>query len=430
MKQIILFSLMIVFTTLISAQSFWEKIESPTSEDLTSVTFVDSLQGWIGSRSGSIYHTTDGGITWSIQFENDSLYLINFCFLNEDTGFASAVSNMYEPYGSYILRTTNGGLNWTSTYLRIGEFYVNQIQFLDSLNGFVVGYPDVFSRTSDAGSTWQRVNLDSSVYAHYPPYSIRFYNENYGFACGGVVDAAGVIWRTTDQGYNWDTVVDAASAPAEPLYAIHFLDSLSIVVLGGDADGSGASIMRSSDGGNFWEYSTLGVLYFPVEAGFRTQYEGWAPLGPKQLFLYTSDSGQNWSLVPTPDSTNIRNISFPDSSHGFATGAGGTIIKYIYQNPNAVSSNTSGKEKFNLAQNYPNPFNPITSLSYKISSAAIVSLKVYNILGKEVTSLVNEYKPAGSYTVEFDGTNLPSGVYLCRMKAGEYSAVRKMLLIK
>ena len=429
MKKIILFSLMIVLTTSIKAQSFWEKIESPTSEDLTSVTFVDSLHGWIGSRSGSIYHTTDGGNIWETQFENDSLYLINFCFLNEDIGFAVAVSNMYEPYGSYILRTTNGGLNWNSEYLRIGELFANKIYFLDSSNGFLLGYPDLFLRTSDGGFNWRPVSLDSSVFAHYPPRSIRFFDENYGFACGGVIDIAGVIWRSTDQGYSWVTVTDTSSAPSEPLYTIHFVDSLNVFMLGGDPE-YGASIMRSSDAGNFWDYDTLGVLYFPIDVGFRTQSEGWAPLGPKQLFLYTSDSGQNWSLLPTPDSTSISNIIFPDSTHGFAVGSDGAVIKYTYQKPNEIMTNNDGIESFNLAQNYPNPFNPVTSLSYKISSAAIVSLKVYNILGKEVTSLVNEYKPAGSYTAEFDGTNLPSGVYLCRMKAGEYSAVRKMLLIK
>ncbi len=174
----------------------------------------------------------------------------------------------------------------------------------------------------------------------------------------------------------------------------------------------------------------VATMSFPVSFGFRTDSEGWAPIGPDLGFLFTTDFGENWSLIPTPDSAYVTNISFPDSSHGYAVGINGTILKYTYQKPNEVIANAGDIGSFHLDQNYPNPFNPITSISYRVSSAGMVSLKVYNILGKEVASLVNEYKPEGSYTVEFDGSNLASGVYLYRMHAGEYSAVRKMLLVK
>ncbi len=412
-----------------NAQSFWEKIDSPTSNRLTSVVFIDSLNGWAAGDSGIIIHTPDGGTNWETQYYNDSLNIVNLCFLSDRYGFASAVSNMYEPFGSFLLKTTDGGLNWEAEYMRIGELFVNYVHFLDSLNGFAAGYPGFFLRTSDGGGSWRPVTRDSSIFAGYPPYKIKFYNATYGYACGGVRDVTGVIWRTTDGGFSWDTVVDTSSAPPEPLFAIQIFDSLNVLVMGGDPE-YGASTLRTSDAGNFWEYETMGILWYPVEVGFRTASEGWAPMGPKIGFLFTSDSGENWSLVPTPDSAYVTNINFPDSLHGYAVGINGTIIKYTYQKPNEVKSDGGEIESFHLAQNYPNPFNPTTSISYRVSSAGMVSLKVYNILGKEAASLVNEYKPAGSYTVEFDGSNLSSGVYLYRMRTGEYSAVRKMMLVK
>ncbi len=87
-------------------------------------------------------------------------------------------------------------------------------------------------------------------------------------------------------------------------------------------------------------------------------------------------------------------------------------------------------EQFNLSQNYPNPFNPSTKINYQISTAGIVSLKVYDVLGKEVATLVNEEKPVGSYEVNFNASRLSSGMYLYRLKAGNFVETKKMILLK
>jgi hypothetical protein len=85
---------------------------------------------------------------------------------------------------------------------------------------------------------------------------------------------------------------------------------------------------------------------------------------------------------------------------------------------------------FHSHQNYPNPFNPSTSIQYAISSRQFVSLKVYDVLGNEIATLVNEEKQAGSYEVEFDGAGLPSGIYFYRLQAGSFIETKKMILIK
>lgn len=85
---------------------------------------------------------------------------------------------------------------------------------------------------------------------------------------------------------------------------------------------------------------------------------------------------------------------------------------------------------FLLSQNYPNPFNPNTNINYSISQTSFVTLKVYDLLGKEVAILVNEVKPIGNYETEFDGSNLSSGVYFYRMQAGSFSDTKKFILLR
>jgi len=433
MHKIILF---IFFLTLLNykvlSQNFWEKINSPTSKSLNSLSFLDSLNGWVTGDSGLIIHTSNGGLDWETQYSNDSLNVVSVFFLNDELGWAAASSQFYAPYGTYIMKTTNGGITWTSEFLRIGEAYVNSLYFLDSLIGFAVGYPQVFHRTTDGGLTWTPVQLDSSIAASYPPYSIKFYSPQYGYACGGVRDIKGVVWRTTNGGLSWKTVVDTLTF--ETLFDLNIFDSLHVIVMGGDPE-YGTSQVVTTDGGETWEYTALGVFYFPFSIGFRTDIEGWVPMGEQRKFLYTSNSGENWTEVTTPDSTDVLRICFPDSSHGFGIGRNGTIVKYIYRGPTNVVEEEEGIPDFYLLQNYPNPFNPTTNIIFRISELGLVTLKVYDVLGNEISTLVNEEKSEGSYTVTFDASGLPSGVYFYTLKVGNskeqpFVTSKKMLILK
>ena len=85
---------------------------------------------------------------------------------------------------------------------------------------------------------------------------------------------------------------------------------------------------------------------------------------------------------------------------------------------------------FYLSQNYPNPFNPVTNLEFGISKLGFVSLRIYNMLGKEVATLVNEKQNAGSYNVRFDGSGLSSGMYYYKLESGSFTDTKKMILIK
>ncbi|MBE0571220.1 MAG: M20/M25/M40 family metallo-hydrolase [Ignavibacteriaceae bacterium] len=115
--------------------------------------------------------------------------------------------------------------------------------------------------------------------------------------------------------------------------------------------------------------------------------------------------------------------------------AGATLIKYMFQNaPTGIDEDEITQPSYSgLFQNYPNPFNPNTKIEFRLASASgggFVNLTVHDILGNEVVTLVNEDKPSGEYVVEFDGSNLPSGIYFYRLQAGAFSETRKMILLK
>ena len=95
-----------------------------------------------------------------------------------------------------------------------------------------------------------------------------------------------------------------------------------------------------------------------------------------------------------------------------------------------VNIDHQSPRKHFLSNNYPNPFNPSTKIEFRISDPGIVSLKVYDLLGREVADLINQEKPTGSYEVTFDASKLPSGVYYYKLSSGSFSETKKMMLFK
>ncbi len=119
---------------------------------------------------------------------------------------------------------------------------------------------------------------------------------------------------------------------------------------------------------------------------------------------------------------------YPDGSSNWQ------LLDYITRGaPNSITSiedNTNLNLDFKLEQNYPNPFNPITTITYKIGKQSLVTLKVFDILGKEVTTLVNEVKSPGSYIIKFDGNELSSGIYFYELKTENFTSIKKLMLMK
>lgn len=141
------------------------------------------------------------------------------------------------------------------------------------------------------------------------------------------------------------------------------------------------------------------------------------------------------AFIPgTGTTSEPKNYSFADKK--LQTGSYKYRLKQIDYNGSYEYYALEGKviisapESFSVSQNYPNPSNPVSKIDFEIPAAGKVSLKVYDMLGQEVTVLVNEFREAGFYTADFDGSKLASGVYLYRLTAGEFNIVKKMILVK
>jgi photosystem II stability/assembly factor-like uncharacterized protein len=416
------------------SQNFWNRIQSPTDNFLRTLHFADSLRGWVGGDSGSIFYTSDGGLNWVQQQTNTINKIMKLFFLDDNRAWALAwddelvYDNLF--YGTEILKTTDGGLNWSIEQFRQEDIFLRGIYFLDTLKGFAGGAPGTFLQTVDGGITWEPANIDSGTFSHFPVIDFKFYDQLYGFACGGQFDRAGVTWRTTNGGGNW-TPIDPQYAPADQVYDIHFFDSLNVMGVGGDPDLYGVGIIHSTDAGISWNYFEIGVFGQAHAVSFRTENEGWAVVPTSENFVATYDYGVSWTNYSTPDSSRLYDIVFTDSLTGYAVGEAGVIVKYKYQYPDFVNDEASSiVNDFILYQNFPNPFNPSTTINYYLSESGQVSVKIYNLLGTHVATLIEDYKSSGNHSVVWKAENEPSGVYYFQLNVNGKLATRKMVLLK
>ncbi|MEO8666254.1 MAG: YCF48-related protein [Ignavibacteria bacterium] len=406
----------------VRAEGSWVKLISPTPATLRNCSFVDELNGWAAGDNGIIVHTSNGGDTFVIQNNPVDYYINDIFFLNKRLGWA--VANEFLLNGTTLLTTTNGGINWTAKFLEDTTRIFRTVYFLDSLNGYLGGFGGAINKTTDAGNSWFTVTVDSSEFSGFPIAKFKFVSANIGYACGGQIDIAGVIWKTTDSGSTWN----AGGYSPEPFYNLFIKNSERIISVGGDFE-YGVQISKTTNGGSNWNYQSLGLFGQAYSIDFRNSKEAWMPLGYARHWAVSFDTGMSWTTIPVTDSAEIYSVDFTDSLHGWAFGLDGVILKYTYIT-NITNENLNIPSSVTLFQNYPNPFNPKTKINYELKIADFVSLKIFDVQGKEIQTLVNENKVAGSYTIDFKAENLPSGIYYYKLETGNFSQTKKLILLK
>jgi hypothetical protein len=209
---------------------------------------------------------------------------------------------------------------------------------------------------------------------------------------------------------------------------------VNVIGIGGDLD-YGTGRIRTTDMGGFWGYTYLNIFGEGTSLAFRTAAEGWSALGFTGTIICTTDTGRTWTEMYTPDSTAMYDVVFPDSRHGFMVGKRGTILRYNTailhagdgEDPGAVSSAM-------LHQNYPNPFNAGTNISLVIPArgllASFVQLKVIDMLGREVATLLDGIQDGGFRSVRWDASGMAGGVYFYVLRTDKEQIVRRMVLIR
>ena len=230
------------------------------------------------------------------------------------------------------------------------------------------------------------------------------------------------LYRTTDGGENWEEV---RSNNSDTTYeSMNFIsDKIGWI----STFPYPASILHTVNGGKNWaKYYTPESF---ISISFIDSSTGWgASLG--EIYI-TTDAGKTW----TPQrafSTHLQKVKFIDKKNGFAIGSFGVILNTTTGGITSIEEpkNIETINDFVLYQNYPNPFNPVTIINYTLPKDEFVILKVYDILGREVTTLVNEGKQSGTYSVNFDASNLASGIYFYTLQAGSIVKTNKMILLR
>jgi photosystem II stability/assembly factor-like uncharacterized protein len=432
---ILLFVSLIFSSIITKSQGSWEQLNTPVNNDFLDLYFIDSLTGWVVGDSGLIIHTKDGGLNWEMQESHVTNDIVSVFFFDNVRGWASAINYSTLPYGSIILKTVDGGQNWIATPYNTSSVFINSIMFLDTLRGWMVGTPHLFMSTVDGGISWHQANIDTSTLAFFPVLNIKFYNDQYGYASGGIFDIAGVIWHTNNGGNNW-VAISTDDAPADEVHGLHLFDSVNVIGSGGDPDfGYGVGMMHTSNGGSSWDYDEIGVQGIAYDIDFVNNLEGWAALGAERKFVYSTDGGLTWLESNTPNAVAIYKLDFSDSIHGYAVGSNGAFLRYKPTPPVNVESIIDSREFPEISQNFPNPFRYHTTITISnlqsISSNNHMKLLLFDVTGKKVRSFIPIEISNCKYNVEINGEDLGSGIYYYHLQQGtQYSPIMRMVLIK
>ena len=188
---------------------------------------------------------------------------------------------------------------------------------------------------------------------------------------------------------------------------------------------------KSIDNGQTW--TTIGngsYIYSFAENSIGHLFFGTNEYG--QGVYRSVDFGETWELISDglPTSININALTVDSEDYVYAGTGGKSIFKTTTSTVTDVDNINFVPTGFSLEQNYPNPFNPSTKINWQSPVGSWQTLKIYDILGNEVATLVNEYKTAGSYEVEFSADELTSGIYFYKLKAGYFVETKKMILLK
>jgi photosystem II stability/assembly factor-like uncharacterized protein len=389
-----------------------------------------------GTQDNGTNRTPDGGLdNWDNIFGGDGFYVI-VAHTNSNIIYA-------ESQNGNLSKSTNGGNNWNDATNGINPGEPTNWStpvVMDPNNAQVLYYgTDRVYRTSNGAGNWSAISPDltdgipGTRLGTVTTIAVAPGNSDVIYA--GTDDSH--VWVTTNLGTNWTDI----SGPLPTRWVTRVIvdpvdENIIYVTFSGlkwrDPQ---PHVFRSSDMGANWTDISSNLPDAPVNAfAVDNNHQNYLYLGSDVGMYVSSNTGQSWQFLGEGlPVVTIGDIKIHPTDNFLVAGTYGRsmykidldLVVGIQSDQNKIIS-----DEFKLEQNYPNPFNPETSLKYTVGSRQFVSLKVYDILGKEVATLVNEEKPAGIYIVQFDAGSLSSGTYLYRIKSGNYSETRKMVLLK
>ena len=391
----------------------WVQQVTGATADLGGISFLNENTGYV-CGSGTILKTTNGGINWI------NVNTINL--LKPFTKIQAIDENIVYCVGMFstIIKSSNGGLNWnvlrngpTGTGI-YGNFFA--LYFINPLTGWISGESQFILKTTNGGGTFDSIPTTQLVQRITDFY---FLNPTTGLVCGNT----GLIRKTTNGGLNWDYV----SIPIGT-YLPTFNNFSFINLSTGFTSTYTKQVFKTTDFGDNWDSLTYIPNTYPSihHISFINDSKGWA-VGSGYDVFHTTNGGLSWF---TQGGWNGLCVLFINDSVGYKTGNTGAIYKTTNGGVTFVSNELNVVSEFKLFQNYPNPFNPVTKINFALPKQGFVTLKIYDITGREIRTLVNEVKQEGYYTVDFNGAHLSSGVYFYRIQSDDFVQTKRMVLVK
>jgi photosystem II stability/assembly factor-like uncharacterized protein len=394
----------------------WYHQNSGTSVNLNSIHLENVNTGWVVGDSGTIFQTTKGGQEWIPQTSGTINHLNEVWFADLNTGWVVGDSGK-------ILKTITGGQEWIEQTSGT-NIHLNSVCFTDVNEGWVVG-EGIILHTNNGGTVWVKQSNDTLQ----PNLnSICFVDSITVWAVG-----YSQILKTIDGGTNWANPTQAEFGL--DLSSVYFADSNNgwITSPGGGDTYVGGGLYYTTNGGADWNFlytTLLSSIYF---ADVNNVWAvGHSCIVHSENMIKSIDGGVNWISQPNITSEWLNSVYFTDLNNGWVVGDNGTILHTTNGGVSFVEEEQIDKvpTEFLLSQNFPNPFNPNTKIKYSVPQASNVVVKVYDVLGTEIETLVSEEKSVGTYELTWNAANLASGVYFYRLQAGDYVQTRKMILLK
>lgn len=309
-------AILLCFVCFQTARADWVKQNLNTLAWLHDVYFLNEKSGWIAGSNGTLFATSDGGKTWKKEKTATEDNIRQVYFSNEFTGWLLCERNIFNRganSSSYILKTTNGGIDWEKQeFEEIKRERIVKLFFNSENQGFAIGESGAFYALRETEEKWKR---------QISPVKYLLLDGTFTDTKNGIiVGASGSIFFTEDSGATWKPS-SIFGQPKAKFNSVYFLDPKN-----GWTVGTEGKIFQTGNGGKTWREQPSGVTANLNDIVFTSSTKGWA-IGDEGTVLYTNSAGSKWILKESKIKHKFEKIFF-NGKKGWIIGFGGTVLVY------------------------------------------------------------------------------------------------------
>jgi photosystem II stability/assembly factor-like uncharacterized protein len=457
----------------------WSRINNGLSDTLITSMYVNGNNIYAGTSNGRVFLSTNNGYIWTLCLNSSYVYPKEITSFSSQNGYIFAGTG-----GDGIFRTSNNGTNWILIGLPVSIVYSI---IYESNRLYTIGWNSKLFESTDYGDNWKAYDFATGYL-----YCVDAKNEKIFVGGGGIFRSTngGANWVKCNFNYNTYAISIVGSRVLAGTGGIYYSTNNGNNWISTDCNQSiygfcfnssyifartSNGIYRSSNNGDNWISVNNGLANLTINTVITYNNNVYVGTDGNGIFISTNNGG-SWNQYGLANK-EINSIFFygnnmiANSNDGIyiTTNNGNSwIIKnqgyihnsyprsllitnnYIYAGTDGYSIwrrplsdiigiqniSTEIPSSYSLSQNYPNPFNPTTIIKYQITKNNLVTLKIFDIMGREVETLVKEKQSPGTYEVNWNArhggssTQLPSGVYFYKINAGDFSETKKMILMK